>query len=157
MDVHKILVGIDGSQRTLQVLAAAEEFGVRFGAQLVLARVIGIPPEIPPEAWQHSGTDLLSFLEQGARRELDAALQTLPEALRQKTRLETMVATPWQGLCALAECHAVDLIIIGSHGYSGLDRILGTTAARVVNHASCSVFIVRATLPAHNITSSDSR
>ena len=34
--------------------------------------------------------------------------------------------------------------MIGSHGYGGLDRILGTTAARVVNHALCSVFVVRA-------------
>jgi nucleotide-binding universal stress UspA family protein len=35
------------------------------------------------------------------------------------------------------------LIVIGSHGYGGLDRVLGTTAARVVNHALCSVLVVR--------------
>jgi len=31
----------------------------------------------------------------------------------------------------------------GSHGYGGLDRVLDTTAARVVNHALCSVFVAR--------------
>jgi nucleotide-binding universal stress UspA family protein len=35
------------------------------------------------------------------------------------------------------------LILIGSHGYSGLDHLLGTTAARVVNHADRSVLVVR--------------
>jgi nucleotide-binding universal stress UspA family protein len=38
----------------------------------------------------------------------------------------------------------VDLIVIGSHGYDALDRLLGTTAAKVVNHADRSVLVVRA-------------
>jgi universal stress protein F len=37
----------------------------------------------------------------------------------------------------------VDMIVIGSHGYHGLDRVLGTTAAKVVNHADRSVLVVR--------------
>jgi nucleotide-binding universal stress UspA family protein len=35
------------------------------------------------------------------------------------------------------------LVIIGSHGYGGLDRVIGTTAARVVNHADRTVVVVR--------------
>jgi nucleotide-binding universal stress UspA family protein len=37
------------------------------------------------------------------------------------------------------------LIVIGSHGFSGIDRLLGTTAGRVVNHADRSVIVVRDT------------
>ena len=37
----------------------------------------------------------------------------------------------------------VDLIVIGSHGYGGIDRVIGTTAAKVVNHADRSVLVVR--------------
>ena len=59
------------------------------------------------------------------------------------TRSEVVVATPWEALCMCAQAHDADLIVIGSHGYGGLDRVLGTTAARVVNHALCSVFVVR--------------
>jgi nucleotide-binding universal stress UspA family protein len=33
--------------------------------------------------------------------------------------------------------------VIGCHGYSGLDRVIGTTAGKVVNHADRSVFVVR--------------
>jgi nucleotide-binding universal stress UspA family protein len=38
---------------------------------------------------------------------------------------------------------SVDLIAIGSHGYSPVDHVLGTTAAKVVNHADRSVLVVR--------------
>ena len=144
VNLHKIVVGVDGSPRQPDVLAAAAELGLRFDAQLTLVRVIGVPPEIPAEAWQRPGMDLRTFLEQKARRDLDEAALLLPEALRLTARLEMMLATPWQGLCTTAECIGANLIVIGSHGYGVFDRVLGTTAARVVNHAKCSVFVVRA-------------
>jgi nucleotide-binding universal stress UspA family protein len=37
----------------------------------------------------------------------------------------------------------VDLIVLGSHGYYGMDRILGTTAANVANLAHRGVLVVR--------------
>jgi nucleotide-binding universal stress UspA family protein len=43
----------------------------------------------------------------------------------------------------MARSVEADLIVIGSHGYAGFDRLLGTTAAKVVNHAHCSVLVVR--------------
>ena len=46
-------------------------------------------------------------------------------------------------ICSAAREHDVDLIVIGSHGYGILDRLLGTTAAKVVNHADRSVLVVR--------------
>jgi nucleotide-binding universal stress UspA family protein len=54
-----------------------------------------------------------------------------------------VVGAPWEAVCNAARTTAVDVIVIGSHGYSGLDRLLGTTAARIVNHAPCSVLVVR--------------
>jgi len=37
---------------------------------------------------------------------------------------------------------------MGSHGYGFLERLVGTTAARIVNHARCSVLVVRGEEPA---------
>ncbi len=54
-----------------------------------------------------------------------------------------MVGVPWQTICERAGVEGVDLVVIGSHGYGGLDRLLGTTAAKVVNHAPCSVVVIR--------------
>lgn len=37
-------------------------------------------------------------------------------------------------------------IVIGSHGHGGIDRVLGTTAAKLVNHADRNVLVVRTQL-----------
>jgi nucleotide-binding universal stress UspA family protein len=143
MNVKRILVGLDGSPRETLVLMAAQELAVRFDAHLLLFRAVGLPPEIPEEAWQNPELTVEEFLERRARDALSRCAATLCEALATKHSLEVVTATPWQGVCDIARARDVDLIVIGSHGYGGLDRVLGTTAARVVNHAQCSVLVVR--------------
>jgi nucleotide-binding universal stress UspA family protein len=83
------------------------------------------------------------FMEGQAREALSKCAASLCQELRSRHAIEVVVATPWQAVCFSAQAHEVDLIVIGSHGYGGLDRVLGTTAARVVNHALCSVLVVR--------------
>ena len=53
MNVRRILVGLDGSPREPLVLASCSGLGspLRFELMLLL-RAVGLPPEIPPEAWQ---------------------------------------------------------------------------------------------------------
>jgi len=143
MQVRRILVGLDGSPREALVLARAQDLAERFGAELVLLRAVGLPPEIPPEAWQDPRLSVKEYLERQARAGLEHCVTKLSDALRERTTCEVVVASPWQALCMSAQAHEVELIVIGSHGYGGLDRVLGTTASRVVNHALCSVFVVR--------------
>lgn len=49
---------------------------------------------------------------------------------------------PWRVILATADDLDVDLIVLGSHGYHGMDRILGTTAGRVANQARCDVLVI---------------
>jgi universal stress protein F len=144
MNLRRILVGLDGSPRESLVLAAAQDLALKFDAALLMVRAVGIPPELPPEAWQDPTLSVKEYLEKRAREGLERCEKELCEALRSRHSLEVVVATPWEALCLCAQTHQADMIVIGSHGYSGIDRILGTTAARVVNHALCSVFVVRA-------------
>jgi nucleotide-binding universal stress UspA family protein len=144
MNVQRILVGLDGSARESYVLATADDLAVRYGATLLLVRAVGLPPEIPAEAWQDPKISVKEYLETKAREGLERCAQQLSDPLRSRFTLEVLVETPWQALCLTAQSHGADLIVIGSHGYGGLDRVLGTTAARVVNHAQCSVLVVRA-------------
>ena len=58
----------------------------------------------------------------------------------------TPFATAWDGICHAARELDVDLIVIGSHGYGAIDRVIGTTAAKVVNHADRNVLVVRTLL-----------
>jgi nucleotide-binding universal stress UspA family protein len=54
------------------------------------------------------------------------------------------MGSPWDAIVRVAREEDVDAIMIGSHGYEVLDRIIGTTAAKVVNHADRTVIVVRA-------------
>ncbi len=139
--MDRILVGLDASPRTTSVLTSAIELARRVGGKLVLFRAVGIPTEIPHEAYSMSPAALAELLEQEAQKYLDQLAATVPEGLL----LEAVVGVgnPWQSICHAANEKKCDLIVIGSHGYSGLDKLIGTTAAKVVNHATQSVLVVR--------------
>ena len=140
--MKRILVGIDGSVRTESVLNAAIDLARRFEAKLILCRSVGIPAEMPHEIWQDP-MPLSDHLRKDAEKFLLQMTQRVPPELLGGHRIVVEVGTPWSGICTAAKDENADLIVIGSHGYSGLDRVLGTTAAKVVNHAHCGVWVVR--------------
>jgi nucleotide-binding universal stress UspA family protein len=139
--MRRILVGLDGSPRAPGVLAAAIAIARAQGAQLTLMRSVGLPPDVPQDFWKTTDEPLMEVLRRRAKQQLDEeAAHVPPELLGERL---VVVEVPWQGICDTARRVDADLIVIGSHGYAGLDRLLGTTAAKVVNHATCSVLVVR--------------
>ncbi len=141
LEIRKILVGLDASPRSNHILEAAVALAQRFGAELILVHSVGIPFDFPADALGLSPTALPGIMEEAARRDLEARARALPPDIARKVDIQ--IGTPWQVVCNLAKDEDVDLIVIGSHGYSGLDRVIGTTAARVVNHADRPVMVVR--------------
>ena len=139
--MDRILVGLDASARAARVLETAVELARRTGGKLILFRAVGVPHEIPVEAYSMTPANLAELLEREAMQYLDQVAKTLPPGMLADKIVH--VGTPWQGVCGAADQHKADMIVIGSHGYSGLDRLLGTTAAKVVNHAKQSVLVVR--------------
>ncbi|MEA2697027.1 MAG: hypothetical protein QOI66_1298 [Myxococcales bacterium] len=137
-----ILVALDGSPNARNVLRGARELAEKVGARLILFHAVSLPVGLPREAYAVSPSDVGALLIEEARRELDGYAHELPAALLPSVRIE--YGSPWQAICDEAKAEQVDLIVIGSHGYGGLDRLLGTTAAKVVNHADRSVLVVRA-------------
>ena len=85
--------------------------------------------------------ELEAWLERKAKEDLDRLFQEIPFELRAKTIVVPGVA--WDGICRTAQTENAEVIVIGSHGYGGIDRLLGTTASKVVNHADRSVLVVR--------------
>jgi nucleotide-binding universal stress UspA family protein len=139
--MNRILVGLDSSKRAPAVLDAAVDLARRTGAKLRLFRAVGLPPELPATMWAMPPNQMLESLIAASRRELDElATRVPPELLDGAT---THIGVAWDAICAFARELDADLIVIGSHGYSLLDRLVGTTAAKVVNHADRSVLVVR--------------
>ena len=142
--MKRILVALDSSPRAPVVLAAAVQLAELAGGKLLVFRAVGIPPDMPQEVLTVTDARLEDLLIQNARTDLERLVQPVPPARIEK--ITATFATPWDGICRIAREQAVDLIVIGSHGYHGMDRLLGTTAGKVVNHADRNVLVVRTPL-----------
>ena len=141
--MKKILVGIDCSPRSDVVLAAAVRLAGPLGAKLHLFRGVGVPREVPAIAWSVAPGELELVLEREALAELRVSASKIPPDML--AGASVALGTPWEAVCEAARRENADLIVIGSHGFGGLDRLIGTTAAKIVNHADRSVLVVRAT------------
>ena len=139
--MERILVGLDGSVRSKDVLDTAMNLARKVGGKLVLFRGVGIPIELPTEAYSMPPAALSDLLEREAMRYLHEVALAVPTELFSEVRVG--IGTPWKAVCSAANETKADLIVIGSHGYEGIDKLIGTTAAKVVNHATCSVLVVR--------------
>lgn len=137
----KILVGLDGSPREPKVVEEAVALAKNRGGTVHLARAMMVPVSIPTAIWTLQGDDFTEFLVEHGQKEIELSAESVPKDLRGS--LFTRVGQPADVLVSLAEEIDADVVVIGSHGYGGIDRVLGTTAAKVVNRAPCSVLVVR--------------
>lgn len=142
--MKRILVALDSSPRAPGVLAAAARLAELSDARLVLFRAIGVPPDMPREIFRMTDVSLEDFLRSNAHADLERIAGTVPPGRIE--RIATAFAIAWDGVCNAAREYDADLIVIGAHGYGRLDRVLGTTAGKVVNHADRNVLVVRSVL-----------
>lgn len=139
--MRTILVAVDDSPRAKLVIEAGVDVARRLGAKVRLLRAVGLPAELPAAGWPARPTEIVDESVERAKRDLAELAAAVPEGMLDGATAE--VGVPWDAICACAKAHDVDLIVVGSHGYRFLDRIVGTTAAKVVNHADRSVLVVR--------------
>lgn len=139
--LKRILVALDESERTEDVLEVAGDVAANNDAELTLLRIVRPPSDYPSEVFSLSSEPLRAQLEKRALAQLKQLVNHVPAQV--KVHVRTATGTPWRKICSVAQTHLMDLIIIGSHGFGGVDRVLGTTAAKVVNHAHCSVLVAR--------------
>jgi nucleotide-binding universal stress UspA family protein len=140
--IRIVMAALDGSVRAPAVYHVASGIAARFGARLYVFRALDIPPEFPAAAAYKDGDPLPAFLEQQAREQLAFITNASRDAVKPEPPIIIASHQPWRAIVDSAERLSADLIVMGSHGYGGLDRVLGTTAGKVANHATCNVFIV---------------
>jgi nucleotide-binding universal stress UspA family protein len=141
--MKRILVGLDGSPRAPGVLSAAVVLARADAGRIALMRAVGLPADVPQDFWKSTEEPLLDVLSRRAQEYLRECAAQVPSELLADRPIEVVVGTPWEAVCNAARTAGMDVIVIGSHGYGALDRLLGTTAAKIVNHAPCSVLVVR--------------
>lgn len=135
-----VLAAVDGSQRSPLVLKEAAAVARAHGSRVRVLHVVSLPPDLPSNIWGAPERAVEQLIAEG-RRTIDELAKDVTPALLETTTVE--VGVPWRAICDAAKDPSVELVVMGAHGYGLLERMIGTTAAKVVNHVSQNVMIVR--------------
>lgn len=138
--MKRILAALDTTDNSSLVLSRAVELANALGAKIRLLSAVQMPPVIlaPPLSPTYFDTAPIIALAEATLRERE---RDIPAALRDGIVVEIGVAA--EVICAVARSYGADLVVIGAHRHGILARMLGTTAATIVNHIDRPVIVVR--------------
>lgn len=137
-----LLVPIDFSETSARALDYAVSLAKELGSQIRLIHVVEFPGVFTErdnpvfQTWDKQ-------VVQRATARLDELQQKRIDGLV-FAKAEVRTGCAYHEICEAARASKTDLIVISTHGFTGLKHLfLGSTAERVVRHAPCSVLVVR--------------
>src|SRR5208337_393102 len=146
---NKIIAATDFSEDSGRALQYAEEVARKFGAEIIVLHVDQplAPVMLTPEFGPGLDTGAMGRIAEEqrllAQRELDKIVGRLRDG-GLKARSLLRVGAPFLEVINAAQSEAADLIVMGTHGRSGLAHVLmGSVAERVVQKSPCAVLTVR--------------
>jgi nucleotide-binding universal stress UspA family protein len=137
---EKILVPLDLSHAGAKVLDTAREMAERRGAKLIILTVLPTVPAIV-DSFMPS-----NYQNEAVKETRIAVEKRLEEKGIAKDAYEIVIrhGTPYDEVINYAKEINANVIVVASHApKTAADYLLGTTASKIVRHASCSVFVVR--------------
>jgi len=142
--IKRILVPIDFSAHSKRALRHALSLAAQFGASLHLLYVVeptvypadlGFGQVVYPSIEEELG-------EKGAVELKNMIAQEIPESIKATSGVRT--GKPHQEILLEAQEKDVDLIVVATHGHTGVEHMLfGSTAERIVRNAKCPVLTIR--------------
>lgn len=140
---EKILLATDGSEDALRAADYALELAKKNGATVEIIYVLPMIPVFGPEKTLFHGLAAVEDLKSHGEEVL---ADTLKKFAAQNIPVETKIAQgdPADLICEEAKEKGVSLIVIGTRGNTGVTRwVMGSVSSKVVNHAPCSVLVIR--------------
>ncbi len=134
---EKILIPVDISspEKTAHSLKAARHVGGKNAKFHVVAVIEDLPAFVTAELPQ-------GVLEQSQKKIVEM-LKSQAADMGDNVEAEVRHGTIYRAILAAAKDWGADIIVIGSHKPGAQDFLLGSTAAKVVRHATCPVLVVR--------------
>ena len=145
IDLKRILVPTDFSKHSQNALTYATAFAEKFGAELYLLHVVQDLALYVPDALA-LGTPVSPPMEQFTSAAQDALGRLIADngLERFKVHPEVREGTPFYEIIRYAREADVDLIVMATHGHSGLAHVLlGSVTEKVVRKSPCPVLTVR--------------
>ena len=144
MSFKQILVPYDASCYANHAFDEALKIAEKFGSKITVLTVLGTKVEYSPgvsleraieiqDEHEDAATEILKDLEGLAKEKgVDFAFKVIFEP------------SPYKGIINFSNSSDIDLIIMGSHGRSGIKKaLLGSVASSIVEHANCPVLIIK--------------
>jgi nucleotide-binding universal stress UspA family protein len=147
LNIQNIIVPIDFSKMSMEAIQIARQLARRFSASMHLAHVrpfnyaadfVAPAPPIPPFAF-------MPYEQNGEQTALKELKQVATECGVSSAKCDVLGgAPPFDEICRLGQTIPADLIVMPTHGRTGLKHVfLGSTAERIVQHSSCPVLVTR--------------
>jgi nucleotide-binding universal stress UspA family protein len=143
MTIKHILVPTDFSACSNYALDLALQFARLLQARITLLHIVQTPTFA---GGADMGVGIATYTEQAEAEAHQILADGAQRARDAGITCETIVdlATPFQCIIDHADAHQVDLIVMGTHGHTGLQHfLLGSVAEKVVRLASCPVLVTR--------------
>lgn len=146
--LRSILVPVDFSASSKLALEYALELARALGGAIHVIHAWEVPAYLRPDLTVWAG-EVSATLADQVRLGAEAAMREFSKdnALdgNETVTCELLPGAPYQTILTVAEDGEFDLIVMGTHGRTGLSHaLLGSVAEKVVRHASCPVLTVRA-------------
>ena len=142
----RIVIAVDQSPHSERAVHFISRMRWPAGSRVIVANVMA-PPLSPPVSAVDAGVAMM--VEVGAEQVAEtqtrvAEAEAVLRAAGIATENRLLTGDPREGLLHLVEDERIDLIALGSHGRTGLAKLLlGSVSSHVVTHAHCSVLVVK--------------
>ncbi len=144
IEIRKILYATDFSRISAYGFRHALTLSRCFRAKLIIFHAISIPPTIPADPTGGVAlAECFDELQEESRIRLE---EMLGEARKHEVEAETLLVegAPHRTVLEEAERLGVDLIVVGTHGRTGVEHLLlGSTAEKIIRHSPVPVLVVR--------------
>lgn len=144
LPIKLILCPTDFSAPACTCLKVASELADHFGAELLLVNVVPALPSVPPDPnYVFKIPEYEQYLHADAEKHLREEREKL---VSKKVKVRTKVGhgSAAEEIVLIAKTEGADLIVISTHGSTGLERfVFGSVAEKVVRLAECPVLTVR--------------
>jgi nucleotide-binding universal stress UspA family protein len=142
-DFNKILVPIDFSKRSITVLRNAVYVAEKFEAELNVIFVVEDFSSLFEFSVPHISSDIQEEeMKRGAAKKMEDFLnENLNSSVASKSKV--LIGHVVEEIIRFAEAEGIDLIIMGTHGYKGLERmLLGSVVEKVLRLSPCPVLTI---------------
>ncbi len=142
--INNILLPTDFSKRSLAAAEYAVELARQYGAKLHVLHVLEkTPPILAMRTFDLSEEKIIETIEEEAKQSMNETLEKIKEKNGVDIVYDIRKGTDYEEIVKYSEEKGIDVIVIATHGRTGLmHTLIGSVAEKVIRHAKCPVLVI---------------